>query len=304
MDSKPLTPASTSPVTIALAVGVFVCVGGGLIAVVAGASGQLAAGALFAGAILTVTAVVLEHQRSPNIFSLTARSPFDAPADRVSAPLRNEGESWISVDPTYAAYMKRMVRLAYFTPFFLLLPWLLMRHHFVDPSMPVGVRAVALMLEILVWGMALVMVVAVIFMRHALKRTLRTRIGANRTHLLHDAGTGEIERHEWSTVLTDKFHLLIGNRIVPMVRPWGLRQRAIFPAESLRAVILPRLRAESFAGRGRFMWNAFLRGNLSLWAAASTPCSMLVLQFLMKQYPEWFKAAREAVQAWALASVS
>src|SRR5687767_7437797 len=119
MDKNPPTPASTSPVTRTLAVGVFACVGGGLIALVAGASGQLAAAALIAGAILTLSAVVLEHHRA-HAFTLTARPPLDGPYDVPPAPLRTEGESWISVDPTYAAHMKRKMRMTYVAPLLLL----------------------------------------------------------------------------------------------------------------------------------------------------------------------------------------
>jgi hypothetical protein len=145
-------------------------------------------------------------------------------------------------------------------------------------------------------GTFLTCALAVVLMQHATKRLIRRRIGADQTHLLYDPGTGNIERYAWSAVLTDKFSLLIGRRAVLLVRPVGLRQATIFPADGLRA-ILSRLPPASFVGRGHLQWSAFRRGNLSLWTRVGFILAMAVLLLLKEWHPEWFRAARAVLRA-------
>lgn len=297
MDTKRSKMASTATLTRVLAVGEFVCIGGGLATLFAGASAQIAAVALVTGAFLALSAAVYEYRRAPDTF-LAARSPFEgATGDLIPSPLPEEGESWLGIDAAGATRMKRMVRMAYAVPFILLLPWAWVRHDIADPSLPVGVRAVVRLLDIMTAVMALTCAVAIIFMRQQVKRTLRSRIGADRTHLLYDPGTGKIERYEWSSVLTDKYHLLFGRRIVAHVRP-------LFPAERLRTLILARIPATSFVAQARFNWNALRRGNSSFWPIIAALCAMAVLTFLGEMHPEWSHAAFEALVTWLRASVS
>jgi hypothetical protein len=215
----------------------------------------------------------------------------------MSSSPREEAESWVGIDATCATRTKRVMWGVYAVPFVLLLPWIWGRHDFADPSLPVEVRAVWRLVEIVTLVVVLTSVVAIIFMRQGVKRALRSRIGADQTHLLYDSGTGKIERYEWASVLTDKSQLLIGRRIVALIRP-------AFPAESLRALILPRLPATSFVGHTRFKWTALRRGNLSLRALVALPCATAVLYLLRALQPEWFSGTLEALITWLRASVS
>lgn len=212
-----------------------------------------------------------------------------------SKPASTTTLSWVGIDVACTTRMKRMVRMAYAVPFVPLLPWIWLRHDITDPSLPIGTRAAGRLLEIMTAVIVLTCVVAVILLRQQVKRTLRSRIGADRTHLLYDPGTGKIERHAWSSVLTDELHLLIGRRIVA---------RPVFPAEDLRALILARLPAASLVGRPRLQWNALRRGNLPLCAMVAALCAMGVLSVLGDLHPEWSKASFEALMTWLRASVS
>ena len=294
MEHKHSAPASTTTLTKVLAVGVFACVGGGLVAVLAGASVQIVAAALVTGVVLAAGAALYEYRRAPETFAV--RSPFDAAhGELIPAPLPEIGESWIGIDATFATRVNRTAWMAYVVPFLLLLPWVWLRNDISDPSLPVGARAVGRLMEIVTAVMVLTSAVAIIFMRQQVKRTLRRRIGADRTHLLYDAGTGKIERHEWSSVLTDKFQLLIGRHIVAL---------AVFPVETLRPLVLARLPGTSFVTHPRLQWNALRRGNLPLWSIVSALCVMAVLTCLGELHPEWSKDSFEALMTWLRASVS
>jgi hypothetical protein len=200
--------------------------------------------------------------------------------------------------------MTRMAWVTYIFPVTLLLLWAWMRDDITGPNLPAGIRAFGRLLEIMMGGMLLIAVLAVLFTQQAAKRTRHKRIGADPTHLLYDPGTGKIERYEWSSVLTDKFQLLMGRRLLPLTQPSGIRQLAVFPADRLRALLLPRLPATSFVGRARLQWSALRRGNLSLWAMCGVLLAMLVLQLLRKLHPEWFIAAGALLIEWLRASVS
>jgi hypothetical protein len=297
MDTKRSKTASTTRLTGALAVGEFVCVGGGLATLFAGASAQIAAVALVTGAVLALSAVIYEYRRAPDTF-LAMPPPFEgATGDLIPSSLPEEGESWLGIDAAWATRMKRSVRMAYAVPLILLVPWAWVRYDIADPGLPVGMRAMVRLLDIITAVMVLTCAVVIIFMRQQVKRTLRSRIGADRTHLLYDPGTGKVERYEWSSVLTDKFHLLVGRRIVALTRP-------LFPAERLRTLILARIPATSFVAQSRFNWNALLRGNPWFRAIIAALCTMAVLTLLRETHPEWSYAAFEALMAWLRASVS
>jgi hypothetical protein len=60
------------------------------------------------------------------------------------------------------------------------------------------------------------------------------------------------------------------------------RQVTIFPAASLRALILLRLPPTSFVGHVRFQWNAIRRGNLPQWMVIAALCAMAVGALLAK----------------------
>jgi hypothetical protein len=298
MDKKHSNTASPTTLTRVLAVGVCACIGGGLVALLAGASAQIVTVALVTGAATAVGAAIFEYLRAPDTFRTTARSPFDAaPGDLLPAPLPEEGERWVEIDAAHATRVKRIMWMAYALPFLLLLPWVWARHDITDPSLPVGTRALGRLQELMTVVVVLICAAAIIFLHQQVKRALRIRIGAHRTHLLYDPGTGKIERYEWSSVLTDKFQLLIGRRIVALVPP-------MFPAENLRALILARVPATSFVGHARFQLNALRRGNLPLWAIVAGLCGMAVLLLLGEWHPEWFKAVLEALMTWLRASAS
>jgi hypothetical protein len=233
------------------------------------------------------------------------RSPLEPlPGEVTETRSIEEGESWLAPDSAYVTQIERMARIAYIFPFAVLLLWAWTRKDISGPHLPAGTRAVGRLVEIIVGAMFLTSTLAIVLMRHAAKRMRRMRIGADPTHFLYDPGTGKIERYEWPSVLTDKFRLLIGRRLLSLVQPAGWRRTTMFPAAGLRTLIFARLPPASFVGHTRLQWSALCRGNLSLWVMFGFFLSMMVLQLLKEWHPEWLEAVRAVLTEWLRASVS
>lgn len=125
---------------------------------------------------------------------------------------------------------------------------------------------------------------------------IQTRFGVEESHLLYDPGNGEIERHDWSTVLTDKSQLLVGRHLVAL----GLYKPPRFPRDSLRGLVLARLPQASYAKRWQVLWTAARRGNVPVIVGAVGLASFVVSHLLLDFNPQWHAAIRTAVFGWVL----
>lgn len=281
-----------------LAATVLVCVAGGVACLLAGARPgtilfAIALGVIVLAATLAIACAVILHRRGQNVFTNPSRALFE---NLTALPLPAEGVAWVSVSPEYAKRIHRIMWISYAAPFLILMPLFLLPDSAAE-SVHAGTRSMHRLLELITGVSFVVMAACVILAGRGINRHLRSRLGVDGMHLLYDPGTGEVERHEWSAVLTNKAALLIGRRIVSLVRS-GFGEIAMFPPEALRGFILARLRQSSFVPPIWFQWNAFKRGNAELWVAAVSLVFLGSLHVASEFKPEWQRAVRDALITW------
>jgi len=244
------------------------------------------------GVALAAVVTWVQYRATPEMFKRPAAwfeglSPL---------PLRRGEVVWIDVDQAYA----RQVRLLLWTVFLWPLVPLALWIHFGHPLQATAHGPRALFGERLVdvtYGVALTISVAMaLFMRSRSRRLLQTRLGAEEACLLYHPGTGEIERHAWSTVLTDKSELLVGRHLVAL----RLCKVPRFPRDSLRGLVLARLPRSSYVQPWQVLWTAARRGNVAVIVGAVGFAVLVVPHLLLDFNPQWRAAIRTAVFAWAL----
>jgi hypothetical protein len=253
-------------------------------------------GVLLFGVVLAAVGTVLEARRAPHLYTQSAKHLFE---NLTVWHLPVTGVDWAGIDLAYAKHVKRMIWMGYALPAVALV--LLLAAIFYLPAVSnAGDPSRWTFFSVLMALFFILAVASAIGSHRRLGRNLRRRLGADPTHLLYDPGTGEIQRHEWSTVLTDKSQLLIGRHLMLLVAPSGLVQTTIYQQDALRGLVLARLPPSSFVGAFRLRWKAFTRGNAELGIMVSLLGAVLAWQAFSMICPECLSALRGIVREWVL----
>jgi hypothetical protein len=249
-----------------IALAAAVCVPGGVVCLVATAQPdpvlfRIGWGAIVVGVALAVVTIVLELRRAPHLYAPPSTYLFE---NLTVWHLPVTGVDWAPIDLAYARHVKRLIWIGYAVPAVILA--LALSAIFYFPAVLAAEEA-SRRSEIPGIAPAILFIVAMaaaIGSHRRLARDLRSRLGADSTHLLYDPGTGRIERHEWSAVLTDKSRLLIGRRVVVLVGPSGLTRSTVYQLDALQGLVLARIPATSYVGTFRLYGKALARGNVEL----------------------------------------
>jgi hypothetical protein len=204
---------------------------------------------------------------------------------------------WVGVDPIQVKRAAWGLRMLYAIPPLVIIAWLLAETMLLRVDAAPEFRRAHLLVRIVLGAAFLATVLGALWISAAARRGLQSRIGADSTHLLWDPGTGEIERHEWSSVLTDKSSLLIGRTLLPLTRP-GLPPSSIYSHDPLRGVILARLPLTSYVTRLQLVWHALKRGNVALWIMVGNAALCLAVSLVLAVEPEWLRASGAALRQW------
>jgi hypothetical protein len=296
--SRAEPPLPTRNKLIALAAAV--CVPGGVACLVAAAQPnavlfRIGWGAIVVGVALAAVTIVLEARRAPRLYT---QSPTHLFENLTVWHLPVTGMDWAPIDLAYASHLKRLIWIGYAVPAVVLALALSAIFDFPavlgaeEASRRSGIPGIApaILFTLTMAG--------AIGSHRRLARYLRIRLGADSTHMLYDSGTGRIERHEWSAVLTDKARLLIGRRLIMLTAPSGLTRNTVYQEDALRGLVLARVPATSFVGTLRLYWKALTRGNLELCVTVVLAGFVLAVYATSVICPECLRGFGALVREW------
>jgi hypothetical protein len=285
-----------------LTLSVFLCTFGGVACLIYGSRPQampfqFGLAAIVIGGVVAALAVVREYRRAPHLF-VGSKKPFsDKP---VALPLPLSGVGWVSIEPAYAKSVRRVAYSLYAVPVIVLVMWLVQQRGFAAASAAGNLSSMYRLVAIVYGVCFCATAVGAIAMHWSVNRHLRSRLGADATHLLYDPGNGRLVKHAWSSVQTDHAALLIGRRMVSLVRPHAPGRMGPYSQEALRGLILARIPPDSYVSSRRLKWNAVKRGNAQLWLLLGTFALYPIAHLVSWWKPEWHRAFRDALLAWLL----
>lgn len=186
------------------------------------------------GVALVAAVTWVQYRARPEMFKRPG-SWFDGLS---LSPLRRGDVVWIDVDPAYERHVRLFLWAVSLWPLVPLALWIYFGHRPQAAAYGRGALCSERLVDIMYGFVLVISVAVVIFTRIRSRQLLLTRLGAEDACLLYDSGNGEIERHDWSSVLTDKSQLLVGRHLIALAHYKVPR----FPRDSLRGLVLARLR--------------------------------------------------------------
>jgi hypothetical protein len=243
----------------------------------------------------------LEYRRAPELFSglITPRASAAHLFENLSSwPLPREGQALIAIDESYAKRLRRGVWVGYGIALCFLASAPFVGAGPGGPHMTKSEAGVHRLVNV-GFGLGALMILSFAVATAILvRKKLRSRIGMEDAGILYDDGDGQLQRHPWSSVLTDRQSLLIGRhtiRLTPDVRRPSLVR---FPSDALRGYVLARLPASSYVTRYRLAWTAAFRSSLTtrLWYGAAI--ATLVATEYLKLHPKLAAPVRAAILDW------
>src|ERR1700736_14021 len=205
----------------------------------------------------------LEYRRAPELFSglITPRASAAHLFENLSPwPLPKEGRAVIAIDESYA---KRLRRGLWFIYGIALLP-LAAALVGAGPGvahMTKSEAAVHKLVNLELGFAALMILSCAVATSIVVRKRLRSRIGMDGAGILYDDGDGELQRHDWSSVLTDRQSLLVGRHMIRLMPDVWRPSVGQFPSDPLRGYVLARLPANSYVTRYRLAWTAACRSG-------------------------------------------
>jgi hypothetical protein len=131
-----------------------------------------------------------------------------------------------------------------------------------------------------------------------LRKFLKSRIGADALGLLYDNGDGQIQRYDWSTVLTDRHSLLIGRHLVRLVPNGRTGADGRFAGDPLRGYVLARLPATSYVSHYRLAWTTARRSPFATRMWYGSAFAMFVLAEYLQLHPKLASPVYQALADW------
>jgi hypothetical protein len=244
------------------------------------------------GVALAAVGTWVQYRATPEMFKRPGRW-FDGLSP---LPLPRGDIVWIEVDQAYARQIRLFVWVVFLWPLAPLALWIYFGHQLRATAHGSSVLFSERLVDVMYGFVLVISVTLALFTRSRSRQLLRTRLGAEEAHLLYDPGNGEIERHAWSTVLTDKSQLLVGRHLVGL----GLHKVPRFPRDSLRGLVLARIPQTSYAQPWQVLWAAARRGNIAVIVGAVGFAVFVASHLLFELNPQWRAAFRTAVFAWVL----
>lgn len=245
--------------------------------------------------------VCLEYRRAPESFPriFTSRASAAVLFQNLSPwPLPPEGHALIGLNESYAKRVRRALWLSYGVVAVFVAA---------APLLGVGVEGVHItkcqiiaqrLVNVLFGSGVLVILCQVAVLTILARRGLKHRIGTDGTSLLFDAGDGVLQRHEWSSVLTDRRSLLVGHRTIWLIPPGGRPETGTFPTEPLRGYVLARLPAASYVTPARFAWTALCRTNLKTRLLYGAAVAMFAAVEFLKMRPDLARPLQKVFADW------
>ena len=243
----------------------------------------------------------LEYRRAPELFYglLTPRASAAHLFENLAAwPLPRDGQALISIQESYAKRLRRGVWVAFGCGIVLVMLAPLVgggpdAAHVTKQAalvrklvdFEIGVSA----LFFLGWG-----IFSFIFVR----KLLKSRIGIDALGFLFDDGSGQLQRYDWSAVLTNRHSLLIGRHLVRLAPNGRTSAEGRFASDPLRGYVLARLPASSYVSHYRLVWTAACRSNLTtrMWYGAAF--AVFVLTEYLESHPKLGSPVRQAFVDW------
>jgi len=258
--------------------------------------------ASIACALLTIGLMLwLEYRRAPELFSglLTPRASAAQLFENLTAwPLPRDGQALISIQESYAKRLRRSVWVAFGFAIILVIMIPLLGG---GPDAAHVTKQAALVRKLVNFEIGvsvLFFVVWGIFSFIFIRKLLKSRIGIDALGFLYDDGSGQLQRYDWSAVLTDRHSLLIGRHLVRLAPNGRTSAEGRFASDPLRGYVLARLPASSYVSHYRLVWTAACRSNLTtrMWYGAAF--AVFVLTEYLEAYPKLASPVRQAFVDW------
>jgi hypothetical protein len=258
--------------------------------------------ASIACALLVIGLILwLEYRRAPELFSrlLTPRASTAKLFENLTAlPLPRDGQILIPVQGSYAKRIRRSVWLAFCFAFVLVVSIPFVGS---GPGAAHATKQAALVRKLVNFEIgvsASFFLVSGILSFIFLRRLLKSRIGTDALGLLYDDGDGQIQRYDWSTVLTDRHSLLFGRHLVTLVPNGRTGANGRFAGDPLRGYVLARLPATSYVSHYRLAWAAACRSTFATRTWYGSVFAVFVLAEYLKLHPKLASPVYQALADW------
>lgn len=243
----------------------------------------------------------LEYRRAPELFSGLITPPASAAhlfENLSSWPLPREGQALIAIDESYAKRLRHGVWYTYGIALLFLAVAPLVGAGPGGPRMTKSEAVVHRLVNIEFCFGALMILSCAVAASIFVRKRLRSRIGMESAGILYDDGDGQLQRHDWSSVLTDRQSLLVGRHLIRLAPDIWRPSLGRFPSDPLRGYVLARLPASSYVTPYRLGWTAACRSSVTtrLWYTAAV--GTFVATEYLKLHPKLAAPVREAILGW------
>jgi hypothetical protein len=243
----------------------------------------------------------LEYRRAPQLFNglLTPRASAAQLFENLTAwPLPRHGQVLILIQGSYAKRIRRSVWLAFGIAIVLVISIPIVGG---GPSAAHETQQAALLRKFVNFEFgvsASLFLVSGILSFFFLRKLLKSRIGIDALGLLYDDGGGEVQRYDWSAILTDRNSLLIGSHMVRLTPNGRSGADGRFAADPLRGYILARLPAASYVSHYRLVWAAACRSTFATRMWYGSAFAVFVLAEYLQLHPKLASPVRQAFVDW------